>query len=199
MGLPVFAIQSFGELSLEKKFEVLRAQVSEIVHSISDEYDPTKTYTAGKLVTHEGKLYKALVDISTPETWNPDHWEERDIEDEITRLTNEIASKYTKPTGGIPYSDLANDVYISLKGSIAIGNTGFVTGGEAYTELTGKQATLVSGENIKTINNQSILGSGNIEVSGIPPYSAADNGKFFRVVNGSAVWDTVPSAEENAF
>lgn len=156
MGLPVFAIQSFSanDASLENKIEALRVQVSEIIHSISDEYDPTKTYTAGQLVTHEGKLYKALVDISTPEAWNPDHWEERDIEDEITRLT---------------------------------------------TALDGKQPTLVSGENVKTINNQSILGSGNLEVSGLPTYSTADNGKFLRVVNGSAVWDTVPSAEENAF
>ena len=32
--------------------------------------------------------------------------------------------------------------------------------------LAGKQATLVSGENIKTINNQSILGSGNISIGG---------------------------------
>ena len=33
------------------------------------------------------------------------------------------------------------------------------------TKLGGKQATLVSGENIKTINNESLLGSGNIEVA----------------------------------
>ena len=33
------------------------------------------------------------------------------------------------------------------------------------TALSGKQATLVSGTNIKTINNQSLLGSGNIDVS----------------------------------
>lgn len=32
------------------------------------------------------------------------------------------------------------------------------------SELTGKQDTLISGENIKTINNQSILGGGNIEI-----------------------------------
>lgn len=31
--------------------------------------------------------------------------------------------------------------------------------------LNTKQATLVSGENIKTINNQSILGNGNINLS----------------------------------
>ena len=32
--------------------------------------------------------------------------------------------------------------------------------------MVGKQATLVSGTNIKTINNNSILGSGNINISG---------------------------------
>ena len=34
------------------------------------------------------------------------------------------------------------------------------------TALNGKQATLVSGTNIKTINNESILGSGNIDIQG---------------------------------
>lgn len=34
------------------------------------------------------------------------------------------------------------------------------------TALAGKQATLVSGTNIKTINNESILGSGNIDIQG---------------------------------
>ena len=43
--------------------------------------------------------------------------------------------------------------------------------------LAGKQATLVSGENIKTINNESILGSGNITISGgggSAPYEVQD-------------------------
>lgn len=34
------------------------------------------------------------------------------------------------------------------------------------SELEAKQATLVSGQNIKTINNQSILGEGNIDITG---------------------------------
>lgn len=34
----------------------------------------------------------------------------------------------------------------------------------AYPDITGKQDTLVSGTNIKTINNESILGSGNITI-----------------------------------
>jgi hypothetical protein len=41
-----------------------------------------------------------------------------------------------------------------------------VKSGGVYTALAGKQATLVSGTNIKTINNQSLLGSGNITIQG---------------------------------
>lgn len=36
----------------------------------------------------------------------------------------------------------------------------------AETSISGKQATLVSGTNIKTVNNTSLLGSGNISISG---------------------------------
>ncbi len=37
---------------------------------------------------------------------------------------------------------------------------------DLLTQINGKQATLVSGTNIKTINNESILGSGNITIGG---------------------------------
>lgn len=40
-----------------------------------------------------------------------------------------------------------------------------VKSGGVYTALSGKQESLVSGTNIKTINNESILGSGNISVA----------------------------------
>lgn len=40
------------------------------------------------------------------------------------------------------------------------------------TALSGKQDTLVSGTNIKTINNESILGSGNIDIQGGSTYTA---------------------------
>lgn len=41
-----------------------------------------------------------------------------------------------------------------------------LTSGGAYTAIGGKQDTLVSGENIKTINNTSLLGGGNIDIAG---------------------------------
>ncbi len=42
----------------------------------------------------------------------------------------------------------------------------YVKSGGVYTSLLGKQPTLVSGTNIKTINGQSILGSGDLPISG---------------------------------
>lgn len=42
----------------------------------------------------------------------------------------------------------------------------YYTKGETDTLLVGKQPTLVSGTNIKTINNESLLGEGNINIQG---------------------------------
>ena len=55
--------------------------------------------------------------------------------------------------------------------TVISGSTNPVAGGAVYNELQGKQDTLVSGTSIKTVNNESVLGSGNIatlqaEVSG---------------------------------
>jgi hypothetical protein len=57
-----------------------------------------------------------------------------------------------------------------LKTYISNNLTNYYTKSETYTKtdvdtaLSGKQATLVSGTNIKTINNQSLLGSGDISI-----------------------------------
>ena len=46
------------------------------------------------------------------------------------------------------------------------------------TDMRGKQATLVSGENIKTINSQSILGSGDLTISGVSEEQAQEIAKI---------------------
>ena len=51
-------------------------------------------------------------------------------------------------------------------GSTAIDLSGYVTTTALANALLGYQATLVSGENIKTINGVSILGSGDVEIEG---------------------------------
>ena len=58
--------------------------------------------------------------------------------------------------------------------------------------LDSKQATLVSGTNIKTVNNQSILGSGNLAVDGLPSQTS-QSGKFLTTNGTTASWANVPT------
>ena len=39
------------------------------------EYDATKTYSVGALVTYNNKIWKCKTAISTPEAWNSSHWD----------------------------------------------------------------------------------------------------------------------------
>ena len=99
---------------------------------------------------------------------------------------------YSKPSGGIPKTDLASAVQTSLgKADTALQSyteqyKGTVTGVKingttknpssgvvdlgtvitSHQDISGKQDKLVSGTNIKTINGTSILGSGNIVIEG---------------------------------
>ena len=64
------------------------------------------------------------------------------------------ATAYQKPSTGIPASDLASNV------------------------LSGKQDTLVSGTNIKTINGSSILAGGDLSIVGITSISSQQDGSL---------------------
>jgi len=48
--------------------------------------------------------------------------------------------------------------------TIVSGSTNAVAGGAVYNGLAGKQATLVSGTNIKTVGGETLLGSGNVKL-----------------------------------
>ena len=73
-----------------------------------------------------------------------------------TTSTFDVTNGQDGTGGGSDYSDLTN------KPSI---NDVTLEGNKSLSEL-GVQATLTSGTNIKTINNESILGSGNIVIEG---------------------------------
>lgn len=87
-------------------------------------------------------------------------------------IATQIGAKYTKPSEGIPSTDLASDVQIYLgkadtayqKPSAGIPATDLASG--VIPDISTKQDTLVSGTNIKTVNGNSLLGSGNIEIGG---------------------------------
>lgn len=47
--------------------------------SLAASYSETETYAVGDAVTHDGKLYKCAVAITTAETWTPAHWTETTV------------------------------------------------------------------------------------------------------------------------
>ena len=57
---------------------------------------------------------------------------------------------------------------------------------DLQTALNAKQATLVSGTNIKTINSTSLLGSGDITIAGASPYTTVGNSAGIPVNNSTA-------------
>lgn len=102
-------------------------------------------------------------------------------------------AKYDKPSSGIPKTDLASGVQTSLanadtaiqtkqdklsakqletldnmpEGELDITLTSTsISDGTTTLDISGKQDTLVSGTNIKTINGNSILGTGNLNIIG---------------------------------
>lgn len=86
---------------------------------------------------------------------------------------------YTKPSGGIPKSDLASDVQTSL--------------GKADTALQQHQS--LAGYATESYVQQQIA---NIPDE-LPAVTASDNGKFLRVVSGAWAAQDVPSAESSSF
>lgn len=98
------------------------------------------------------------------------------------------AGTYSKPSGGIPKSDLASAVQTSLgKADTAL---------QSHQDISGKQDKLVSGTNIKTINGTSLLGSGNIVISG-GGGSSSGSGAYAEVNHGTS--DTTFTLTPNTF
>lgn len=60
------------------------------------------------------------------------------------------------------------------------------TGNIVVTPTVTFQESLVSGTNIKTINNESLLGEGNISISSLPSAASSDNG--LALITNSGAW-----------
>lgn len=67
--------------------------------SLGDAYDPTASYSVDDLCIHDNVLYKCISPISGGEAWNPAHWTETNIVDEISALNSKLnPDAYTSPT-----------------------------------------------------------------------------------------------------
>lgn len=88
----------------------------------------------------------------------------------------------------------------SMDGTAAVGSSAkYAREDHVHPTDTTRQATLVSGTNIKTVNGTSLLGSGDISTAELPSVSASDNGKVLRVVSGAWAAASLPSASGVSF
>lgn len=86
-------------------------------------------------------------------------------------------------TTTIPTASTTNP---SMDGTASYGSgTAYARSNHVHPTDTSRQATLVSGTNIKSVNGNSLLGSGDLTISGLPSVTASDNGKVMMVVNGA--------------
>ena len=94
-------------------------------------------------------------------------------------------------------TSLSNKQNQSLSSSIVVSGTSQTTVEGTLNALNiyanSKQDTLVSGTNIKTVNGNSLLGSGNIDANGLPDQTG-QSGKYLTTDGTTANWTTAIGA-----
>ena len=107
------------------------------------------------------------------------------IRELIALVKNALGLKYSKPSTGIPKTDLAADVQTSLgKADTAL---------QQHQSLTGYATeTWVEGKDYQTAQDVQTAIAAAAE---LPTVTATDNGKFLRVVNGTWAAQAVPIHE----
>ena len=128
-----------------------------------------------------GETFDVTVDSElSPTSENP-------VQNKVINAALAAKGTYSKPSGGIPKTDLASAVQTSL--------------GKADTALQ----SVPSGYATETwVTNKGYQTAAQVQtaISGVrqlPVVSASDNGKFLRVVSGAWAAVTVPPAESNSF
>ena len=172
-----------GSLNVDLSDYYTKEATNELLNNKADKI--TVTELATKLKQDTDKLNKDITDLgnrvdSIPvitvdtemnsESTNP--VQNRTITSAITNLSNSVDEKLSnkQPKGDyalkteIPtkVSQLSNDKNYQTAEDVNLATEGLAT----KAEVNSKQDTLVSGTNIKTINGNSLLGSGNIEIQG---------------------------------
>lgn len=119
----------------------------------------------------------------------------------------DVEEKYTMPTGGIPKSDLSSSVQSSLEKAETALQTAPVTSVNGKTGAVALGKSDVGLGNVDNVRQYSATNpppypvtsvnghTGAITVHEVPAVTAADNGKFLRVVNGA--WAAVEITNAN--
>lgn len=153
-------------------------------------------YLAGDVVYDGGNIFVANYDNESMPTTSALYWTNLGPGNRLNIDGRDIPNITYAQLIGAPNvptttSELTNDSgYIT-----ALDLIGYATESSVNSQLATKQDTLVSGTNIKTINGVSLLGSGDIVISGggsesDPIYAASS---WYNTTNNSSNWDTAYS------
>lgn len=153
--------------SQELKVELLDDN-NEIEFSMTD-YDDTKV--------------RELIDDTNTRVDNLRHHVNEkidDMEDYVDREINNMQSDLDEFESSVnrQFDDVSSDIS-TLEGKVST-NTGNIAENASNiakntANINKKQDKLISGQNIKTINNESVLGSGNINIEGVTNYEELNN------------------------
>jgi len=96
----------------------------------------------------------------------------------------------------VPYLNASKQLTSSSVTPTELGYLSGVTSA-IQTQLNGKQATLVSGTNIKTVNSNSLLGSGDVSVGTVTSVAAGNGMNFTTITSSGSVIMGTPSSVTN--
>ena len=134
------------------------------------EYDNNKTYNNLDVVLYNGSSYVALNQTQANLPTDTNHWAivalAGTIAPEQVEYIQEQVIEYVQSQGYVIDSD-----YTHTDNNFTNAEKAKLDG----IDLSTKQDTLQSGINIKTINGNNILGSGNIEIEGVSDYEELNN------------------------
>ena len=149
------------------------------------EYNPTETYENLDVVLYNGSSYVAINTTTNNLPTDENHWAvvamagtlspeqieyvEQQVIEYVQGQGYVIDENYTHTDNNFTNADKAKVNNAVVDPSYVHTDNNFTNADKSKLDnidMSTKQDTLVSGTNIKTINNQSILGSGNITIQG---------------------------------
>ena len=148
-------LESKGYLTTIPTEYVTESELEQRLDGIEVNVDLDDYYTKQQI---DGKGY-----VTSAELVTKDYASKEYVREEVSKV--DLSDYYTKGQSDSKYQPKGN--YLTSIPAEYVTETEL--SGKNYatkTELSGKQNQLVSGTNIKTINGQSILGSGDIEIQG---------------------------------
>ena len=175
--------------------ETTKAYIDNALSGVTDvlsAYTPTSGFSTinGSAITEGGNItveetpYSAGTNI--------------DITDHIISVTGiTIPTKVSELVNDSGYITTADTQNFVTSGDVKtqIESYNYINSGQAQTQIdnsiSGKQDTLVSGTNIKTINNESILGSGNLVIEATPYSAGTGIGISEHVISVTGDYETV--------